>query len=307
MMQYRPRCAKAMLLSAGLILVRCQSMSSLTGPSQDFVSATAALAQAESDYFDEIQAASDAAYRMQAAEDYVGHNGSFKMIAADLAKHDDFSKAKKFRLAAMAQMQNYAQQVSAITTGASATWISDDAKTATTNVSKLLTDAGDKADTQLLTSNAGLIQTAVTDLGQAIISNQSAKALQTLAQAAKGPIGQIADMVKEDNTNIETDKFGASLQADQTSALHDILHFIYDDPKSSAFERFSAIQVTNDWKPRLVTKGQAIEGAMAKLEAANDDMAKKQDASLGALAHQAWVLALTATNTSAPTASSPAK
>ena len=57
----------ATLLYAALGLAGCESLSSLTSPSQDFVAAANALAQAESDYFDEIQTASDAAYRLQAA------------------------------------------------------------------------------------------------------------------------------------------------------------------------------------------------------------------------------------------------
>jgi hypothetical protein len=297
----------AMLLTAALGLAGCQSMSSVTGPSQDFVAAANALAQAESDYFDEIQAASDAGYQLQAAEDYVGHNGTFKAFATELAKRDDFSKAKKLRVTAMAQLQNYAQQVAAITSGASATWISDDAKTATTNVSTLLKDAGATADSQLLTSHAGLIQTAVADLGQAIIGNQSAKELQTLAQEAKDPIAKIANMVTRDNANIEADNFTGSLKADQTQALHDILHFIYDDPKVNAFERFNAIQMTANWKPSLVTKGQAIQSALSKLQAANDALAKKEATSAAALAQQAYTFAKQALNTPSPNASAPAK
>jgi len=97
----------------------------------------------------------------------------------------------------MAQLQNYAQQIAAITSGANATWIADDAKNATTNVSTLLADAGDKASSQLMTSHAGVIEKAVSALGQAIISNESAKELQTLANAAKDPIAKIADMIKQ--------------------------------------------------------------------------------------------------------------
>jgi hypothetical protein len=296
-----------MMLSAALILAGCQTMSSLTQPSQDFVAAATALAQAESDYFDEIQAASDAGYQLQAAEDYVGHNGTFKSFATDLSKHDDFSKAKKLRVAAMSQLKNYAEQIAAITSGASATWIADDAKTDTATASKLLTDAGNKAASQLLTSNAGLIQSAVTTLGQAIIANESAKELQSLAQAAAGPIAQIADMVKQDNANIEADKFTTSLQADQTTALHDILHFIYDDPKVTSYERFHAIQMTANWKPSLVTKGQAIQSAVEKLQTANNALAKKQDASLGAIAKQVLAFSLQALNASAPNSPTAAK
>lgn len=283
-------------------------MSSLTGPSQDFVAAANALAQAESSYFDEIQAASDAGYQLQAAETYVADKKhTFQDVAKELSKYDDFSKAKKLRVTAMSQLQNYAQQIAAITTGASATWIASDAKAATTNISTLVKDAGDKADAQFLTSNAGLIETAVTDLGNAIVGAESAKELQALALRAKEPIAKIADMVKQDNANIEADKFTQSLKADQTQAIHDILHFIYDDPKVNAFERFNAIQMTANWKPSLVTKGQAIESALTKLQAANDAMAKKQDSSISALAKQAYSFAKQALDTPAPNAPAPAK
>jgi hypothetical protein len=152
-----------------------------------------------------------------------------------------------------------------------------------------------------------LIQSAVTTLGQAIIANESAKELQSLAQAAAGPIAQIASMVKQDNANIEADKFTTSLQADQTAALHDILHFIYDDPRVTTYERFNAIQMTANWKPNLVTKGQAIQSAVEKLQTANDALAKKQDASLGAIAKQILAFSQQALNAPAPNSPTAAK
>ena len=298
------------LLCAAVGLAGCESlssMSSLSGPSKDFVAAANALVQAESDYFDEIQAASNAGYRLQAAETYVAHSTTFDNFVKELNKHDDFSKAKSLRLIAMRQLQNYAQQVAAITTGGSATWIADDAKSATTSIDTLIKDAGDKAAAQLLTSHAGAIETAVTDLGRAIINHKSAKELQALAQEVKEPIARIADMVKQDNDNIETDKFTDSLKADQTQAIHDILHFIYEDQRVNAFERFNALQITVNWKPSLVTKGNAIQSALEKLQAANDAMAKKENASLISLAQEAYSLAKQATETSAPTAVTVAK
>ena len=296
-----------LVLVLGGALAACANVSNLTGPSQDFVNAANALAQAESDYFDEIQAASDASYRLQAAETYVAHNSTFAGFAKELAKHDDFSKAKALRMAAMQQLQNYAQQIEAITAGANASWISDDAKSATTNVNALVKDAGQNAAAQFFTSHSGAIQTAVTDLGQAIVSYKSAEELQALATEAQKPIAQIAEMVKQDNANIESDNFTASLASDQTQAVKDILHSIYDDPKVSAFDRLSALQLASNWKPSLVTKGQAIQSALAKLQAANDAMAKKQPTSVSALAQEAYSFAEQAIATRAPTAASSAK
>lgn len=297
----------ATLLCVALSMAGCESLSSLSSPSKDFLAAANAIAQAESDYFDEIQAASDAAYRLQAAETYVGHSRSFQAFAEELNKHDDFSKAKALRVIAMNQLQNYAQQVSAITAGGSATWIADDAKSATTNIGTLVKDAGDKSAAQLLTSHAGTIETAVSDIGRAIINHKSAKELQALAQEVKNPIAQIAEMVKQDNDNIEADKFTTSLAADQTQAIHNILHFIYEDQKVNALERLSALQITVNWKPSLVTKGHAIQSALEKLQAANEAMAKKENVSLASLAQQAYSLAKQATETPAPTAAAAGK
>jgi hypothetical protein len=280
-------------------------MSSLTGPSQDFVTAANALAQAESDYFDEIQAASDAAYRLQAAETYVMHEKKFVDVAKELSKHDDFSKAKKLRVTAMSQLQNYAQKIAAITTGASPTWIASDATTATTNIQTLVKDAGYKSEATFLTSNAGVIEKAVTVLGNAIIGAESAKELRSLAREAQGPIEQIAVMVKEDKDIIEGSKYAQGLTKDQSQALCDILKIIYDDPKVNPFERFNALQLTANWKPSLVTKGQAIESALKKLQAANDAMAKKEDTSISGLAKQAYSFAKQALDTPAPKASAP--
>jgi hypothetical protein len=299
--------ASAAMLVAAIVLASCASMSSLTRPSQGFVTAANALAQAETDYFDQIQAASDAGYRMQAAEDYVGHNGTFAKVSKELSKHDDFSKAKALRVAAMAQLQNYAQQIAAITSDVSASWIADDAKTTATNVSTLLKEAGDNAASQLLTSHAGTIQTAVTKLGQAIVGNESAKEVQTLAQEAKDPIAQIAEMVKEDNANIEKDQFKGGLQTDQAQALRDILHYIYSDPNVNSFERFNAIQITATWKRTLITKGQAIQSALERLQAANNALAMKEDTSAGSLVQQAYTYAKQALSAPAPSTQTPAK
>jgi hypothetical protein len=287
-------------LGAALAVAGCESLATLTAPSKDFVAAAKALAQAESDYFDEIQAASDSAYRFQAAETYVGRSKTFEGFAAELNKHDDFSKAKALRLLAMRQLQNYAEQVAAITAGGSPTWIADEAKSATTNIDSLIKDAGEKTEAKLLTTNAGAIENAVTALGRAIINHRTAVELQALAQEAQEPIALIAELIKEDNLNIETDHFSDSLKADQTQALHDILHFIYEDPKVNAFERFNAMQITVTWKPSLVTKGKAIQAALEKLQAANEAMAKKENTSLASLAQDAYSLAVQATATPKP-------
>jgi hypothetical protein len=264
------------------MVVGCQSVP--TSQVQNFVSATNALAQAESDYFDQLQAASDNSHILIASAIYLVHGQQFQKIADELTKRDDFSKAKALRMAAMAQLQNYAQQLSAITTAATGTWIVDDANAASTNVIKLLTDQKAAKVTQ---QQAGLIQTAVNDLAAAIISSITARKLQSLAEDAKKPISQIAAMVSQDNANIETDNYESGLLDDQQQAMLNVLHILYDDPSVGAGQRFAAIRAWQTWKPALVTKGKDISNAMANLTKANDALAAQQPISAGALAQQA--------------------
>lgn len=58
------------------------------------MSAAGLLAQAESAYFDQIQAASDAVHRLDAIADYVRGEKPFAAVYAELTKTGDFSKAK---------------------------------------------------------------------------------------------------------------------------------------------------------------------------------------------------------------------
>jgi hypothetical protein len=276
------------------LLAGCQSVP--TTQVQDFVSATNALAQAESDYFDQLQAASDDSHILTASAIYVAHGQKFPTIADELSKRDDFSKAKGVRMAAMAQLQNYAQQISAITTAATGTWIADDANAATTNVTKLLTDLKAAKVSQ---QQAGLIETAVTDLGTAIINSITARKLQSLAVDAKTPISQIATMVSEDNANIEKDNYASGLVSDQQQAMLNVLHVLYEAPNVNASQRFSAITAWRTWQPALVTKGKDISDAMAKLTKANDALAAQQTISAGALAQQALAAAEQALGASA--------
>jgi hypothetical protein len=76
----------------GLAISGCQTAP--TGAANDFVTAANALAQAESAYFDQIQAASDDSHVLIASAVYVRHVGPFSSIAGELTKRDDFSKAK---------------------------------------------------------------------------------------------------------------------------------------------------------------------------------------------------------------------
>jgi hypothetical protein len=257
--------------------------------SQDFVSATNALVQAESDYFDEIQAASDADHQLRASLDYVEHNGDFTDISNRLQKKVDFSPAKSARLTAMKQLQNYAQVIASITSSADASWISTDANNLISDSNKILKAAG---ATQLNAQQAGLIQTAVTDLGNAVIKAAVAKELHILAQESREPIKVIANMVAEDEQNIEGNNFAPGLAFDQTDALINILKALYNDKQVNSEQRFSAVRTFTNWKPILVTKGKAIKAAVTKLQTANDAMAKKQDLStIGGLVKQAHVLA----------------
>ena len=186
-------------------------------------------------------------------------------------------------MAAMAQLQNYAQQLSAITTAATGTWIADDANSTSTEVTKLLTDQKAAKVTQ---QQAGLIQTGVNKLAAAIISSITARNIQSLAKEAQKPISDIATMVSQDNTNIEADNFESGLVEDQQQAMLNVLHILYDDRSVSAVQRFSAIRTWQGWKPSLVTEGKDISDAMAKLVKANDALAAKRPISANAFLQQ---------------------
>lgn len=264
-----------------LLVTGCQSVP--TSQVQDFVSATNALAQAESNYFDQLQAASDQSHVLIASAIYVAHSQDFPTIATELTKRDDFSKAKALRMAAMAQLQNYTKQLSAITTAETGTWIADDANSTSTEVTKLLTDQKAAKVTQ---QQAGLIQTGVNKLAAAIISSITARNIQSLAKEAQKPISDIATMVSQDNTNIEADNFESGLVEGQQQAMLNVLHILYDDRSVSAVQRFSAIMTWQGWKPSLVTEGKDISDAMAKLVKANDALAAKRPISANAFLQQ---------------------
>jgi len=264
-----------------LSLVGCQTVP--TGPVQDFVSASSTLKQAESDYFDEIQAASDASHVTIAGAEYVAHDGSFKDFSSAFVTREDFSKAKAARLAALTQLNNYAQQLAAITAAATGTWISDDAKQTTSAMQALLASGG----TKLSSAQTGFLQSAVQGLETAIVNNETATELRSLAVAARNPISDIAKMVGEDNENIESDNYASGLVADQKQALLNILHVLYADKSVNSAQRYAALASWQNWKSSLVTKGQAIHDALMKLEKANDALAAKQNLSATMLAQEA--------------------
>ena len=287
------------LLRSGLfvmlavVVVGCQSVPN--GSAQDFVAACNSLAQAESDYFDQLQAASDESHVLLASAIYVQGGAPFSAIAPDLVKRDDFSKAKAVRMAVIAQLQNYAQQIAAITAATTGSWIADDAKRATANLTALLKD---QKAAKVTSRQAGLIQAAVEQLGSAIVSSVTARDLQSLAAQARAPISEIATMVAQDNANIESDNFAPGLISDQQTAMIAILNAIYADPRVNSSQRFAAVMAWHSWKPSLVNKGSDISSALAKLVKANDALAAGQPFSAGELASQAAAVAEQALATS---------
>jgi len=276
-----------------VVTVGCQSIP--TGPAQNFVAASNSLAQAESDYFDQLQAASDESHVLLAGAIYVQGGPKFSTIAPELTKRDDFSKAKAVRMAVMAQLQNYAQQIAAITAAATGTWIADDAKSVTTNLTALLKD---QRAAKVTSQQAGLIQVAVEQLASAIVSSVTARNLQSLAEQARTPISDIATMVTQDNANIESDNFAPGLISDQQTAMIAILNAIYADPRVNSSQRFAAVMAWHGWKPSLVNKGSDISSALANLVTANDALAAGQPFSAGELASQAAAVAEQALATS---------
>jgi len=268
------------------VLIGCQSVPN--GPAQDFVAATNALALAESQYFDQLQAASDESHVLLASALYVHGGPAFSIIAPELTKRDDFSKAKAVRMAVMAQLQNYAQQIATITAAATGTLIADDAKTATADVTTLLKD---QKEAKVTRQQVGLIQIAVQQLASAIVSGATVRDLQSLAQQARKPISDIATMVSQDNANTESDRFAPGVLSEQQTAKFTILNAIYLDPRVNSSQRFAAVMAWHAWKPSLVNKAGDISSALARLVKANDALAAGQPLSAGALANQAAVVA----------------
>ena len=250
--------------------------------------ATNALAQAESEYFDQLQAASDESHVLLAGAIYVQGGPPFSTIAPELTKRDDFSKAKAIRMAVMAQLQNYAQQIAAITAAATGTWIADDSRSATAGMTTLLNN---QKEAKVTREQAGLIQIAVQQLASAIVSGATARDLQSLAEQARQPISNIATMITQDNANIESDNFAPGLMSDQQTAMIAILNAVYADPRVNSGQRFAAVMAWHAWRPSLVNKASAISNALAKLVNANEALAAGQPLSAGALANQAAAVA----------------
>jgi predicted small lipoprotein YifL len=270
-------------------LAACQSVGPLEEPTRDFVAAANALAVAEADYFDQIQAASDAGHRLRAVSTFAAGPAAaapgvdartFAGFKTEFLKRDDFSKAKAVRLNAIAQLQNYAQAVSEIQGGGQATWVSEQTGAVIANANGLAQTAGLSGLDQ---KAAGLAQKIVATLGQAILDHASAKKLQELAVAAREPIGQLEQMVAEDQANLENNSYVASLGTDQRDEMLNALHVVFDDPRVNAAERFGVALV--------VTKARAIHASMAKLKAANEAMAEGQKLTAKALFRQAEDLA----------------
>jgi hypothetical protein len=167
----------------------------------------------------------------------------------------------------------------------------------TSNVDTLLTDIGAVKISQ---QQAGLIQTAVTNLAQAIVNNMTADELQSLAKQARRPIADIAVFIAQDHANIEADNFASGLALDQTTSMMNMLHAIYEDKSVHSAERFAALMEWRDWKPALVTKGSDIDAATeeARIEHANDALASRQEVPAMALVQQATQLATQAVSVS---------
>lgn len=259
---------------------------------QDFVAASNALAQAKSDYFDQIQAASDASFQLSNGFAYVDRKLQWEKLAPKLKQRNDFSKAKALRLAAIRQLQNYAQQIAAISAATTDTSVTDAASSTISDISQLGQNAG---VLKITASQLTLVQTAVADLGQAIIANQAAHEIRSLAQQASGPISDIAKMIDADKDIIENTKYASELGHDQQSAVTAILSAVYADDRVNSAERLTIYeQYSLNWKPALVTKGNDIADAMKKLQSANEAMKLDQQVAASARAQEAYQLAMQA-------------
>lgn len=284
------RYLRALVWTIAATLAACQRPP--TPAAQDFVAAANALAQAESDYFDQIQAASDASIQLINGFYYADGKMPWTQLAPRLARRHDFAKAKALRMAVMAQLQDYARQIAAIATASGDTGITDAAKADAADVVQL---GQNSAVLKISASQLTLVQTAVADLSQAITSNQAAQQFQSLAQQAAKPIAAIASMVEADKGIVEDTGYAPNLATDQTTAVTAILGVIYADPRVNSAERMQVFaHYTADWKPVLVTKGKDIAEAMKKLQNANDAMKAGLPLAASTWAQEAYQLAMQA-------------
>lgn len=290
------RSVMAIAWVAGCGLTACQTPP--TGAAQDFVMATNALAQAESDYFDQLQAASDESLRLTNAALYVDRRVPWEVLAPRLSTrstHNDFSNAKALRIAMIGQLQNYAQQISAIVSASADPSVTAAANTAISDVATLAKNAN---VLKVTPAQLTLIQTAVTDLGNAIIANAAAHELQSLAQQASAPIAQISAVTDADASIVESTDYAPELQSDQHAAVTAILAIIYASKQLSPMDRLAVYnQFSINWKPILVTKGRDVAAAMRKLQAANEAMKANHPVAAGVLAQTALQLAVQAIET----------
>lgn len=272
------------IIGMALLLSSCHTTSSQQVPAQDFVVAASALMQAESGYMDEIQQASDASYRLSAAEQYVAHDGKWKDVAQSLKAHNDFSKAKELRVKLMETLVTYAQMVATLAQDGNTAWLDKSAQDTADTVSDILQDSGAAHVTE---EQKGVIGSVIATLGHSMIDNAAAGKVQQLAQMGKKPLAGIRKMIEADDEAIEGSLFAAGLEKDQQSSRRNMLHYIYDDKNVNAAERMQAFLDLQDVKISAVMRRRDILHALKKLEAANEALAAGDNLSAGALAQQA--------------------
>ncbi len=272
------------VIGVSVLLSGCHTTSSIQSPAQNFVTASTALLQAESDYMDEIQQASDASYQLDAAERYVSHADEWKQIASTLKHHDNFSKAKALRVKVLEELVNYAQVLDTLSKDGDTSWLKQNTKDTTDTIAGILKDSNAAHVTD---EQKGVIESVITTFGNSIIDNAAADKIQHLAEHAKQPIAGIRKMVEEDDSAIEKNLFSPGLEKDQESSRKNILHSIYEDKDVNTAQRLDAFLSVQNIRIATVTKRQNIIDALKKLEAANNALAAKNNIAASALAEQA--------------------
>ncbi|HEU5047170.1 MAG TPA: hypothetical protein VFT64_04925 [Rickettsiales bacterium] len=272
------------IISMALLLSSCHTTSSQQVPAQDFVIAASALLQAESGYMDEIQQASDASYRLGAAEQYVAHDGKWKEVAQSLKQHNDFSKAKELRVKMLESLVTYAQMVNVLACDGDTAWLEKNAQETTGTISDILQDSG---AAHVSDSQKGAVESVIATFGHSIIDNAAAGKVHKLAEMGRQPIAGIRKMIEADDEAIEGSLFAAGLEKDQQSSRKNMLHSIYEDKSVNAAERLQAFTSVEAIETHAVTRRKDILSALKKLEAANDALAAGNNLSARALAQQA--------------------
>jgi len=230
---------------------------------QSLVDAADALAQAESDQYDQLQAASDAAHLLMAASLYIEGGEHYAEIGQELERRFDFTEAKTVRMMVIAQIQYYARQLAALNSGIVTRITADDPNA---NPAHLWTMLGNPGSTHLTHQQADVIKNSVADLTSIVSSPARGTDIHSLAANAKDPLQVLVEVILEDRSI----NYLSVLQDDKRAALQNILHLIYNDHTVNSSERLATIMMWRSLTPSASTKADIVRDDALTLLKTND-------------------------------------